>query len=168
MEEISVHDIMSAFERKCLVIRAWNHARECYIYCVHDLLLDYLKKKISSEEKEVKNSVVMIKFLNLSFHSLWYDHYYFDIQALHRKLIEKYQTRFGCDVTNFPISDNYIFLYLGHHLMEANLLDYFPRVFLDLRFIDKKITNFGAADLLLDFRKYQKYIACVSNFFLST
>lgn len=48
--------------------------------------------------------------------------------------------------------------------MEANLLDYFPRVFLDLKFIDKKITNFGAADLLLDFRKYQKFIARVSNF----
>lgn len=60
------------------------------------------------------------------------------------------------------MDDNYILLYLGYHLKEANLIDEFPRVFLNLLFVEKKIMNYGVADLLLDYKKYKSLIANVS------
>ncbi len=44
---------MMEFERKCLAIRAYNRTKNTYVYCVHDLLLDYLKRQLTSLEKQV-------------------------------------------------------------------------------------------------------------------
>lgn len=58
-----------------------------------------------------------------------------------------------------PINDNYIFLYFGYHLKNADMLEEFPRWFLNLKFLEAKIYVTGPADLLMDLKKYRKYIA---------
>lgn len=49
--------MMSEFEKKCLVTKAWNRVKNSYIYCVHDLLLDYLKRQLTELEKRVRVSI---------------------------------------------------------------------------------------------------------------
>lgn len=64
---------------------------------------------------------------------------------------------------NFPTDDNYIFLYLGYHLKEAEYYEEFPKLYLDLKFIESKIMAHGPADVLYDLKKYKNYIANVSS-----
>lgn len=54
MNKKEVEDIMREFEKKCLVITTWNYTLCSYVYCVHDLLLDYLKRKITNSERQVR------------------------------------------------------------------------------------------------------------------
>ncbi|XP_065223412.1 apoptotic protease-activating factor 1 isoform X2 [Planococcus citri] len=134
-DKLEVENIMKAFEKKCLVISTWNTQLRCYVYGVHDLLLDYLKRRLTSIE----------------------------LQALHQKLINRYREKFGQDFVKFPRDDNYIFLYLGYHLKEAGCLSEFPKLYLDLEFIETKILIHGAADVLYDFKKYKDFITTTEN-----
>lgn len=47
---------MKEFEKKCLIIRGWSRSKNSYIYCVHDVLLRYLKKQFSDLETQVNNN----------------------------------------------------------------------------------------------------------------
>ena len=84
--------------------------------------------------------------------------FFYLFKELHQKLIANYQEKFGKDFVDFPTDDNYIFLYLGYHLKEAGYLDEFPKIYLELKFIEKKLLIHGAADVLYDFKKYKDYI----------
>lgn len=77
---------------------------------------------------------------------------------LHRKLIERYRDNCKGDFVQLPRNDNYIFLYFGYHLKNADLLEEFPKWFFNLKFLEAKISVTGPADLLTDFKKYRKYI----------
>lgn len=57
-----------------------------------------------------------------------------------------------------PKNDNYIFLYFGYHLINADLLEEFPHWYLNLKFLESKICAAGPADLLSDLIKYRKFI----------
>lgn len=77
---------------------------------------------------------------------------------LHRKLIERYHVNCGGNFANLPKNDNYIFLYFGYHLKNADLLYKFPKWFFNLKFLEAKICVTGPADLLTDLKKYRQYI----------
>jgi len=77
---------------------------------------------------------------------------------LHKKCIDRYRNYCSGNFANLPKNDNYIFLYFGYHLKKADMLEEFPRWFLNLRFIESKICATGPADLLADLKKYKVYI----------
>lgn len=77
---------------------------------------------------------------------------------MHIKLIERYRIYCNGNFAELPKNDNYIFLYFGYHLKNADMLEEFPRWFLNLKFLESKICVAGPADLLTDLRKYRKYI----------
>lgn len=114
---------------KSLTAKQWNTGLGSYIYGVHDLLLWHLRKKLTQDQ--------------------W--------TQLHKSVIEKYRIYCNDDFSKLP-DDNYIYWYIGHHLEAAKLFDEFPRLFFDLDFIQAKIMHTGLSDLLLDLRKYRKYI----------
>lgn len=78
---------------------------------------------------------------------------------MHKNLIESYRAYCKGNFADLPKNDNYIFLYFGYHLKNANMLQEFPLWFLNLKFLESKICVTGPADLLADFKKYRKYIA---------
>lgn len=84
-------------------------------------------------------------------------------QTLHREFINCYRQKYGNDFNSFPVDDNYILLYLGYHLKEADMIEEFPDFYLNLSLVEKKIMYYGAADLLFDFKKYKSQIAQVSE-----
>lgn len=131
---IEVEDIMSELMRKSLVVRVWNQPLNSYVYSIHDLLLRNLKKMKTFQE----------------------------YKALHKKCIDRYRDYCKGNFANLPKDDNYIFLYFGYHLKNADMLEEFPRWFLNLKFIESKIFVTGPADLLADLKKYKKYIVVQS------
>jgi len=85
---------------------------------------------------------------------------------LHKKLIERYRDYCRGNFADLPKNDNYIFLYFGYHLKNADMLEEFPLWYLNLRFIESKICVTGPADLLADLRKYKKYIVVKVKFLI--
>jgi len=83
---------------------------------------------------------------------------------LHKKCIDRYRDYCKGNFANLPKNDNYIFLYFGYHLKNADMLEEFPQWFLNLRFIESKICVTGPADLLADLKKYKIYIVVQVNF----
>lgn len=78
---------------------------------------------------------------------------------MHKRLIENYRTYCKGDFAELPKNDNYIFLYFGYHLKHAEMFEEFPLWFMNLKFLESKISVTGPADLLADLQKYRKYIA---------
>uniref|UniRef100_A0A2H8TPT9 Apoptotic protease-activating factor 1 n=1 Tax=Melanaphis sacchari TaxID=742174 RepID=A0A2H8TPT9_9HEMI len=129
-----VTDIMSELMRKSLVVRIWNQPLNSYVYSIHDLLLNNLKRMMNHQE----------------------------YKELHKKCIDRYRDYCKGNFANLPKNDNYIFLYFGYHLKNADMLEEFPKWFLNLRFIESKICATGPADLLADLKKYKIYIVVKS------
>lgn len=79
------------------------------------------------------------------------------IVHLHQSLIDNYLKVAKGNYANLP-NDNYIFTYIGHHLLEANRIEEFPKLYFNLDFISAKIKYAGVADLVGDYNRYRKFI----------
>lgn len=120
---------MLDFCRKSLAAKKWNKDLKTYIYGVHDLLLCHLRKKRTSDE----------------------------LKQMHESIIKRYCKYCNNDFSKLP-DDNYIYSYIGYHLKQAKLFEKFPHLYLNFNFIQAKIIHAGLNDLLLDLKKYRKYI----------
>lgn len=49
-QKFEVEDIMKEFVRKSLAVEEFDPQRKCYVYFIHDLLLDYLKYQLVLED----------------------------------------------------------------------------------------------------------------------
>lgn len=114
---------------KSLAARIYNNDLKTYIYGVHDLLLTHLRKKLTNDE----------------------------LMHMHKSIIEEYRQYCNNDFSKLP-DDNYIYSYIGYHLEQAELFEEFPHLYLNLDFIQAKLTHASLNDLLLDLRKYRKHI----------
>jgi hypothetical protein len=85
-----------------------------------------------------------------------YDTFYL-FQDLHEKLLNCYKSVSGGNFSNLP-NDNYIYSYIGYHLNEAEMWSEFPNLYLDLEFIGAKLKVTGPGDLLVDYKKYSRFI----------
>jgi len=131
---LEVEELMLDLCHKSLAARIWNNDLKTYIYGVHDLLLTHLRKKRTDDE----------------------------LVQMHKSVIEKYRQYCNNDFSKLP-DDNYIYLYIGYHLEQAKLFEEFPHLYLNFDFIQAKLTHAGLNDLLLDLRKYRKYITLNST-----
>jgi len=114
---------------KSLAAKKWNKDLKTYIYGVHDLLLCHLRKKRTQDE----------------------------LIQMHRSIITKYRKYCNNDFSKLP-DDNYIYSYIGYHLEQAKLFGEFPNLYFNFDFIQSKLIYAGLNDLLLDLKKYRKYI----------
>lgn len=121
---------MLIFCHKSLAARRWNKELNSYVYGVHDLLLSHLKMKLNSSKLKEK----------------------------HRLFIRKNRDACKNDFSKLP-DDNYIYSYIGHHLEQGKLYHLFPKVYLNLEFVQAKILRVGLSDLLIDIAKYKQYIS---------
>ncbi|XP_018369153.1 PREDICTED: apoptotic protease-activating factor 1-like isoform X2 [Trachymyrmex cornetzi] len=133
-DTLEVEELMLDLCHKSLAARIWNNDLKTYIYGVHDLLLTHLRKKRTDDE----------------------------LVQMHKSIIEKYGQYCNNDFSKLP-DDNYIYLYIGYHLEQAKLFEEFPHLYLNFDFIQAKLTHAGLNDLLLDLRKYRKYITLNST-----
>ncbi|XP_034944735.1 uncharacterized protein Dark [Chelonus insularis] len=130
---LRVDEFMVNLRKKSLVFKWWNEELDTYIYGVHELLLSHLRK------------------LNKS-----------NLVEMHKEFVLKYFNHCNNDLSQLP-TDNYSYSYIGHHLEEAQMYDEFKKVYLDFKFIQAKICNSGVNDLLLDLKKYRRYIKMSNN-----
>ncbi|XP_071562800.1 uncharacterized protein [Temnothorax nylanderi] len=124
-----VEELMLDLCHKSLAAKKWNNDLKTYIYGVHDLLLYHLRKKQTPDE----------------------------LTQMHKSIIEKYRTYCNNDFSKLP-DDNYIYSYIGYHLEQAKLFEEFQPLYLNFDFIQAKLIHAGLNDILLDLRKYRKYI----------
>ena len=128
-EPCEVDEKMLIFCHKSLAARRWNEELKSFVYGVHDLLLSHLKMKLTSKKLKKK----------------------------HQAFIKKNREVCKDDFSKLP-DDNYIFSYIGHHLEQGKLYHLFPKVYLNLEFVQAKILKAGLSDLLIDLAKYKQYI----------
>lgn len=119
---------------KSLAAKQWNNDLKTYVYGVHDLLLCHLREKLTQDK----------------------------LTEMHKSVIEKYYKYCANDLSKLP-DDNYIYLYIGYHFEQAKLFDQLSQLYLNFDFIQAKIMCTGLSDLLLDIKKYGKYMIYNQN-----
>ncbi|XP_012525104.1 apoptotic protease-activating factor 1 isoform X2 [Monomorium pharaonis] len=124
-----VEELMLDLCHKSLAAKKWNKDLKTYIYGVHDLLLSHLRNKRTPDE----------------------------LIQMHKSIIKKYRKYCNNDFSKLP-DDNYIYSYIGYHLEQAQMFEEFPQLYLNFDFIQAKLIHASVNDVLLDLRKYRKYI----------
>ncbi|XP_014252008.1 apoptotic protease-activating factor 1-like isoform X2 [Cimex lectularius] len=130
ISKIRAENIMTEFVKKSLLGRYWNKTLSSYVYGVHDLFLDYLRTVLPQDT----------------------------IKSYHRNLLESYKFHFPDWTSKLPKNDNYIYYYLGYHLMAADLKQHFTLIYTDLEFLEAKLQAVEPFDLILDFSRYSDQI----------
>ncbi|XP_014282024.1 apoptotic protease-activating factor 1 isoform X2 [Halyomorpha halys] len=131
MDKYDAEAMMFDFVRKSLAVMKWNELQDSYVYGVHDLVSDFLKNHLKSEEQE-----------------------------LHKNFILNYKAECKEIWSNLPKNDNYIFYYIGYHLRKAGgaFHDLFKSLYFDLPFLEAKLRVCGPADLIQDYKTYKGLI----------
>lgn len=126
MEAGDVEHAMAGLVQKSLVRMEPVH--NSYTYGIHDLYLNFLKRKATS------------------------------LKDLHRQFVEKLLKRWK--PWTMPCGRGYLYWYLGYHLDEAGMDEEFRDIFLDLRFVDRKVRCNCPSDLVTDLHRYEHHFRC--------
>ncbi|XP_055383410.1 uncharacterized protein LOC129613396 isoform X2 [Condylostylus longicornis] len=82
---------------------------------------------------------------------------------LHRNLVENYRIsnalnhRYEYDLVELP-NDDYFHYFIGYHLREANMIEYFPKLYLDFGFLGQKLRASGLPNTIGDLKYYRSEI----------
>ncbi|XP_057657894.1 apoptotic protease-activating factor 1-like isoform X1 [Diorhabda carinulata] len=90
-----VRNIMNSFAEKSLIVRFYHNDLKTYIYGIHDIYLNYLKKITKNNTKD-----------------------------LHRRLLAGYDRVTNRNYANLP-NDNYTLQFIGHHIYHGEDFDKF-------------------------------------------
>lgn len=93
------------------------------------------------------------------------------IAGMHRKLVTNYKIaetlagRTEVNLRGFP-DDNYFYYYIGYHLKHAEMHELFPRLFLDLGFLEQQLRNTRLPNTIGDLELYKDSIIsnCKENY----
>ncbi|XP_077518598.1 apoptotic protease-activating factor 1-like isoform X2 [Amblyomma americanum] len=80
------------------------------------------------------------------------------LQELHRQFVEKLLRRW--EPWEMPCGRGYLYWYLGYHLDEAGMGQKFREIFLDLRFVERKVRCNYPSDLVSDLQRYERHFHC--------
>lgn len=65
----------------------------------------------------------------------------------------------------FP-HDGYFHFYIAYHLKEANMIEMFPKLFLDFGFLEQKLRATGLPNTLGDLKMFEKEIIGPCHLFI--
>ncbi|XP_071500465.1 apoptotic protease-activating factor 1-like [Diadema antillarum] len=123
-EQESIEDMMEEIVNKSLAFQEWDTTLKCMVYTLHDLQLDFLTE-------QYKNS----------------------IQGFHKKLVHAFKNQ--CDGAYHTLpDDSYIHMYLAHHMAQAGEFAELSTILQSLRWIARKVTLTGPANMLSDYVSY--------------
>lgn len=80
------------------------------------------------------------------------------LKELHRQFVEKLLKRWK--PWEMPCARGYFYWYLGYHLDEAGMGEEFRDIFLDLRFVGRKVRCNCPSDLVTDLHRYKHHFRC--------
>ncbi|KAL1432739.1 hypothetical protein MTO96_012948 [Rhipicephalus appendiculatus] len=80
------------------------------------------------------------------------------LKDLHRQFVEKLLKRW--EPWTMPCARGYFYWYLGYHMDEAGMGQEFRDIFLDLRFVDRKVRCNCSSDLVTDLIRYEQHFRC--------
>ncbi|XP_037087040.1 apoptotic protease-activating factor 1-like isoform X3 [Pollicipes pollicipes] len=124
-----VDDCMLYLVKKSLVQEMEDSKLDTVSYSMHDLVIDYMTKKYTPDEK----------------------------RELHALLLDRYLEACGGDYGRLP-DDEYILWFIGHHVHGAGRYELFPSLYFSLAFVGNKLRATGPSDLLNDYRKYAAFL----------
>ncbi len=81
----------------------------------------------------------------------------FPIQELHKHFLEQYFKQANFKYGNI-VDDSYIFYNFGYHLFKSEQADLFPKIYLDLSFVEAMLKATSSVDLLNDYKRYGEQI----------
>lgn len=140
VDEFDVDDIMTVFCRKSLAESTFDQLLDTHVYHIHDLQLDYLKSSLrdKSEDKE---------------------------KEMHQHFLEQYFKKANYQYGNIE-DDSYIFYNFGYHLFKSEQFDLFPKIYLDLSFVEAMLKATSSVDLLNDYKRYGDQIIGLNDEYL--
>ncbi|KRX68460.1 Apoptotic protease-activating factor 1, partial [Trichinella sp. T9] len=124
-----VEDIMAEFVKRSLLIKSSSDCEAVETYQIHALLHRVIKMSCHSDLRK----------------------------TLHQKLLGNY-LKVADDCWGKLPDHEYIFTFLGYHLFRADKFASFSDVFLNLKFLAKKIALCGPSSVLNDLIYYRKFI----------
>lgn len=132
MDEYQVEDVMTEFLKKSLAQSEFDAILDSYVFNIHDLQLDYLKSQFYHEDGKAERD-------------------------LHRHFLQQYfKTANNC--YGSIQDDSYIFYNLGYHLFKSEQFDMFPKIYLNLGFVESMMKATSSVDLLNDYKRYGEHI----------
>lgn len=126
VEKHEVEETMNLFYRRSLVLRKYVDKLKQPVYGIHDIIMEYLKKRVSKSH----------------------------LQNMHKDLMQKFDKFCHGDFATLP-EDSYIFSYLCHHVENASMWNSYRDQFFSLMYLERKLKATGPGDLLLDLHKYK-------------
>ena len=122
---------MTELVKKSLAASEFDQNLESDVYSIHILLLDYLKTQLKENEE-------------MKLHKHFLDQYFRKVNFQYGRLED----------------DSYIFSNLGYHLIKSGQFDLFPKIYLDLSFVEAvlKSSSYTSVDLLNDYKRYEEYL----------
>ena len=131
VDKYEVEDTMNTFLKKCLASCEADSSQDTLVYTLHDLQLDYLKTKMRDDPVAERK--------------------------LHEDFVNEYFRKVNYRYENIK-NDGYIFSHLGYHLTMAGLTPLFPKIYLNLGYVEANLKATGPVDILSDYRKYRQFI----------
>ena len=132
MDEYEVEDIMTEFLKKSLAQSEFDAILDRYVFKIHDLHLEYLKSLFDVEDPKAE-------------------------KELHRHFLNQYFKKVN-NQYGLIKDDSYIFYNLGYHLFKSEQFELFPRIYLDLHFVEAMLIATSSVDLLNDYKRYGDHI----------
>lgn len=84
-------------------------------------------------------------------------YFFFFLQTLHRHFLDQYFRKVNFDFGAIA-DDSYIYNNFGYHLYKSEQFELFPRIYLNLSFVENMLKASGPVDLLNDYKKYEQHI----------
>ena len=131
MDEYQVEDVMTEFLKKSLAQSEFDPILDSYVFNIHDLQLDYLRSQFFQEENIERD--------------------------LHRHFLAQYFKKAKNQCGEIE-DDSYIFYNFGYHLFKSEQFDLFPKIYLDLHFVEAMLKATSSVDLLNDYKRYGEQI----------
>ena len=133
MDEYQVEDVMTEFLKKSLSQSEFDPTLNSYVFLIHNLQLDYLKSQFYNDDEHAE-------------------------RELHRHFLQQYfkSAKDGC--YGNIVDDSYIFYNVGYHLFKSEQFDLFPKIYLDLGFVEAMLKATSSVDLLNDYKRYGEHI----------
>ncbi|XP_064481443.1 apoptotic protease-activating factor 1-like isoform X2 [Ornithodoros turicata] len=139
-DKFEVEETLERLRQKSLVRIEEDPTRpNSGIYAIHDIYHKFLRESVfrAKEELSAKSEECLES-----------------LEDLHKRFVDRILSWSKTSAT--PL-DAYVYYYLGYHLDQASMGDKLCEIFLDLRFMEKKIRCTGTSDLISDYQRYKHH-----------